>query len=104
MPGDGWQLKRTFPLLHGDYDTRPSIHNAFPQRSNVVIHIISILRAWIYIGGLLQNGSYHGQVGLEVGPDSLRDISEALQDCRLELVTQCSALLRISSVPGMKGS
>jgi hypothetical protein len=41
---------------------------------------------------LLENLSDNREVGLEVATNSASDISEALQDSRLELIGKCRAL------------
>lgn len=86
-------LPRTLAAcLQSNDDATPSIHNAFSERDDVVVHLVRTLGRSSDSRGLLQNLRDDRQVRLEVATDGASDIAEALQDSRLELVSQGSAL------------
>lgn len=78
--------------LHGANDAAPGIHDSLSERDDVVVHLIASVRTGSNSSCLLQNLSDDREVGLEVATNSVGDITEALQDGRLELVTQSRAL------------
>ena len=81
-------LSLTLFLFHGYDDSSPSIHNAFAQRHYVIKHVIVRLLVLCDLSHGFKYLSHSLQVFLEVWPNRIGYISEALKDCRLELVAR----------------
>jgi len=81
-------LSLTLSLLHGYNYSSPSIHNAFTQRHNVIKHVVVRLLILCDLSCGLKNLGHGLQVFLEVWPDRVGYVSEALKDCRFELVAR----------------
>ena len=77
-------------------DTTPSIHDALTERDNVINHVVWEVGAGGNAGGLLENLANNRQVGIEVSADGLADITEALEDGRLQLVG-CALYRKLAS-------
>lgn len=84
----GVLLSLTLFLLHGYDDSSPSIHNAFAQRHNVIKHVIVRLLVLCDLSRGLKYLSHGLQVFLEVRSNRVGYVSEALKDCRFELVAR----------------
>ena len=67
-------------------NTTPSIHNSFAKRNNVVEHFDINVRAGGYDRCLLEDLGDDRKVCVEVCSDSLSNVSERLEDCRLQLI------------------
>lgn len=78
--------------LHGIDGTIPSVENAFPQRCDVVDHLVVVLSGQCNLTSLLEYLCHNGQISLECAADSMCDITEALQNRRLQLVAKSGAL------------
>lgn len=78
--------------LHGVNSAIPSIKNAFPQRRDVIDHLIVVFGGQGNLTGLLQHLSNDGQVCLESAVNGMCNVAKALQDSRLELVSKSGAL------------
>lgn len=78
--------------LVGKEDTSPSIHDAFTERDNVVEHVKRHVRACSYARGLVEHLCDHRQVSVEVCSNGLSNVTERLEDRRLELVAEGRAL------------
>jgi hypothetical protein len=78
--------------LHGVDGAIPSVENAFPQRRDVVDHLVVVLGGQGDLTSLLEYLCHNGQVSLESAADSMCDITEALQNRGLQLVTESGAL------------
>lgn len=78
--------------LHCTDDATPGIHDAFTQGNDVVKHLVRDIGASSDSGGLLQHLGHNGEVGLKMAANSTSDISEALENGRLELVGKSRAL------------
>lgn len=79
--------------LHGTNNAAPSIHNTLAQGDDVIVHLVGTLRGSSDGRSLLEDLGHNGQVGLKVATDGTSNVAEALQNSRLELVGQSSALL-----------
>ena len=67
-------------------NTTPGIHDSFAKRDDVVEHLNINVRAGGYNRCLLEDLGDDRQVCVEVCPDSLSNVSERLEDCRLQLI------------------
>ena len=78
--------------LHCANDAAPRIHDALAQRNNIVEHLIRAIGGSGDSGSLLQYLGHDGKVRLEMAANSTGNIAEALENRRLELVGEGSAL------------
>lgn len=76
---------------HGHQGTRPGIHNAFAESDDILEHLEGSI-GHVDGGGLLQDLCNDRKVGLKGTADCLSDVTEALEDGRLELVAERRAL------------
>jgi hypothetical protein len=67
-------------------DTTPGIHDTLAEGNNVVDHVEWQVVAGGNRRGLLENTAYNSEVSVELGSNGLSNVTESLQDGRLELV------------------
>lgn len=67
-------------------DTTPGIHDTLAEGDNVVDHVVWKVGAGGDRRGLLENTADNSEVSVELGSNSLGNVTESLQDGRLELV------------------
>ncbi len=79
--------------LHGRDNTAPSVHNTLAQGDDVVEHLVRAIGRGSNARRLLEDLGDNGQVGLEVALDGDSNITETLENRRLELVRKAGALL-----------
>ena len=84
--------------LHGANNPAPRIHNAFAQSNDVVEHLIRAVRTSGDSSSLLQYLGHNGKVCLKVPADSAGNIAETLENGGLELIGECSALVKKTHV------
>lgn len=80
--------------VHRDDSAIPRIKDTFPQRGDVIDHLVVVLGGQIDLASLLEYLSNDGQVGFESTVNGVGDVAEALQNSGLELIAKCGALLR----------
>lgn len=83
---------------HSNDDSSVGIHNTFTESNNVLQHLVVGLRVNGDTGSLLENTHNNVEVLLEVAADCLSNISEALENGGLELLTESVALQVVQEV------
>lgn len=78
----------TFPVLESNDDATPGVHDAFAQRQDVVNEIVvrGIILRDISCG--IKHLSNGFKILLEMCTNGIGYVSEALEDCGLELIAE----------------
>src|ERR1700712_4333407 len=73
---------------HCNNGSIPSIHDSLAERDDVVLKLKRCLWTSCHSCCLVQNLGYNRQVGLEMATNGLSNVSKALQNGWLELITK----------------